>query len=395
MKIHFKQLNQFSFVFIVFLLNSFFVQLVIASSFHAVDSMSNVRAYHTATLLANGKVLIAGGISSDLDFSMPILNGTTNNSEIYDPTTQKWEKTGSLNVKRLSHTATLLTNGQVLVAGGFCNGHMLSSAELYDSATGKWTTTGSLNFRHQYHTATLLQDGRVLIAAGYSPRDGSYYPSTYAELYDTATGMWKVTAELNHERDQHTATLLDDGMVLVAGGENHNLIATFSAELYNPTTGTWSSTGNMNMARFDHTATLLPDGKVLVTGGIDASYNVISSCELYDPSNGTWTVTDSLKTARTGHCAVLLSNGQVLVTGGTRAYSAGVFGALLSSAELYDPTTGKWKSAGSMKSQRYDHTMTLLPNGKVLITGGMIFSITFGNNIVLSKTELYDPPSVK
>ena len=393
-KIHFKYLNQLSLPLIALLINSFFVELTIASSFHTTDSMKAVRAYHTATLLPNGNVLIAGGVSSDLDFSMPILNGTTNNSEIYDPTSQKWEQTGSLNVKRLSHTATLLTNGQVLVAGGFCNGHLISSAELYDSDTGKWTPTGTLNTRHQNHTATLLQDGRVLIAGGYGPIAGSYYPIADAELYNPTTGMWTMTGELNNERANHTAKLLHDGTVLVVGGENHNLLSLSSAELYNPVTETWTLTGNMNVARAYQTATLLPNGKVLVTGGVGASYNILSSCELYDPSNGTWMVTDSLKTARTGYCAVLLPSGQVLVTGGTHAYSTGAFGALLSSAELYDPTIGKWTSAGSMKSERYLHTMTLLPNGKVLIAGGMKVSLTFGT-IALSKTELYDSPTVK
>jgi hypothetical protein len=164
----------------------------------------------------------------------------------------------------------------VLVAAG---GGYLSSAEFYDPATGTWTFTGSLNTGRYYHTTTLLSDGRVIVVGGYAlgPHDiGS------AELYDPVTGNWSVTGSLNTARDNHTATLLSNGEVLVAGGHGSEVAALASAELYDPATGTWTFTGNLNTARDWHTATLLADGEVLAAGGLGNS-GILASAELYDP----------------------------------------------------------------------------------------------------------------
>ncbi len=133
---------------------------------------------------------------------------------------------------------------------------------------------------------------------------------------DPASGTWTLTGSLNTARYLHTATLLPNGMVLVAGGLDSNLNALDSAELYDPASGTWTLTGSLNTARVAHTATLLPNGMVLVAGGFDTSLNALDSAELYDPASGTWTVTGSLNTARYYHTATLLSNGMVLVAGG-------------------------------------------------------------------------------
>ena len=162
----------------------------------------------------------------------------------------------------------------------------------------------------------------------------------------------------------HTATLLPNGKVLVAGGYDGNSVALASAELYDPASGTWTATGSLATARDGHTATLLPNGKVLVAGGLDSSQVAFASAELYDPASGTWTATGSLATARYIHTATLLPNGKVLVAGGLTA------AALLASAELYDPASGTWTATGSLATARYSHTATLLPNGKVLVAGG-------------------------
>ncbi len=333
-------------------------------------SLNPGRYAHTATLLPNGKVLVAfGGGTSDL------LSG----AELYGAASGNWSATSSLNPARDGHTATLLPNGKVLVAGGSRNG---SGAALYNPATGSWSATGSLNVARIGHTATLLPNGKVLVVGG---AGSGFEDLPSAELYDPTSETWTFTGSLNIARAGHTATLLPNGMVLVAGGED--VFGSFaSAELYNPATGSWAATDSLNTARSEHTATLLPNGKVLVAAGYEAS----ASAELYDPASGTWTFTGSLNTAREQHTATLLQNGKVLVAGG--------FGnsGSLASAELYDPATGSWSATGSLNTARYIHTASLLQNGKVLVAGGL--ERVGNDDQVLSSAELYDtagpmPPS--
>src|SRR5206468_2329111 len=170
-----------------------------------------------------------------------------------------WVSTGSLVTARTRHTATLLPNGKVLVAGGNHGHAASSSAELYDPATGTWTATGSLGTARKQHTATLLPSGKVLVAAG---ERGVGEDLNSAEVYDPAKGTWTGTGSRGTARDGHTSTLLPSGKVVV-GGEYHGP-ALSSAELYDPASGTWTATGSLGTARKNHTATLLPNGKVLV-----------------------------------------------------------------------------------------------------------------------------------
>ncbi len=195
----------------------------------------------------------------------------------------KWENTGSLTTTRQFHTATLLPNGKVLVAGGWNYPgytNYLASAELYDPATGTWTATGSMAAARTNHTATLLPTGQVLVAGGIA----SAGTLASAELYDPATGTWTTTGSLTTARWSHTATLLPNGKVLVAGGGYGD-----SAELYDPATGSWTATGSLAQTRQSHTATLLPNGMVLVAGGYSYPTGDVASAELYDPASGTWT----------------------------------------------------------------------------------------------------------
>jgi hypothetical protein len=320
------------------------------SGFVLTGSPNTARYEHTATLLNNGMVLIAGGENFGI--------GALADAELYHPATGTFTATGSLNTARDSHTATLLNNGMVLIAGGENSSGILASAELYNPATGTFTPTGSLNTGRDNHTATLLNNGMVLIAGGQTPSS----ISTSAELYDPDTGTFSVTGSLNVGRYLPTANLLNNGMVLIAGGSGSFGFTLTSAELYDPSAGTFTLTGNLNSARRFHTATLLNNGMVMVAGGC-GSCGALASAELYNPASATFTFTGSLNTARYDHTATLLNNGMVLVAGG---YNTGS----LASAELYNPTTGAFTPASSLNFARYFHTATLLNNGMVLITGG-------------------------
>jgi N-acetylneuraminic acid mutarotase len=327
-------------------------------------NLNQGRQSHTATLLPNGKVLIAGGNDGNRSFK---------SAELYDPATGRWSRTSDLNADRDSHTATLLPNGKVLVAGGFSCGpppqscFALTSAELYDPATGIWTVTGSLNTARNGHNATLLPNGKVLVVSG-------DINGKSAELYDAATGIWSPTGSLNLSRYSYTLTLLSNGKVLVAGGADDSQTTVFnSAELYDPATGLWSSTGNLVTARAQHTATLLTSGKVMVAGGfIDYSLgSVTDRAELYDPTTGLWSSTGNLNRGRAFHVATLLTTGKVLVAGG---FFVDGFPNITNRAELYDPTTGIWSNTTSLNAGRRFFMATLLLNGKVIAAGGNGFN---------------------
>src|SRR5208282_5972097 len=154
------------------------------------------------------------------------------------------------------------------------------------TVTAGFVLTGSLNNARYYHTATLLNNGMVLMAGGVG--SGGYVAR--AELYNPATGTFTPTGSLNIPRAWHTATLLNNGTVLMAGGYGSSGPLT-SAELYHPATGSSTATGSLNTARFNHTATLLNNGTVLMAGGADSAGNFSSSAELYDPNSGAFTLT--------------------------------------------------------------------------------------------------------
>ncbi|BCG03931.1 hypothetical protein PPGU19_084990 (plasmid) [Paraburkholderia sp. PGU19] len=325
------------------------------------SSMNQARFRHTATLLRNGQVLVAAGTRKQ----------ATASAELYAPATNTWTSTGSLSQARQSHSATLLPDGRVLVAGGFKTGvgSEQSSAELYDPASGSWSSTGSMSDARDLHTATLLPNGLVLVTGG----EGKAGALSSAELYNPATGNWSPTGSMAQARFSHTATLLANGLVLVVGGASDSG-ALSSAELYNPATGTWSPTGSMSQVRTDFATALLPDGTVLALAGTDGNTE-LSSAERYAPATGTWTQTGSLIHARDLLTATLLPNGRVLAT-------AGLAGSDLYSDELYDPATGTWTQTASLGWAREQHTATLLADGRVLIAGGI------GRGI-LARAELF------
>ncbi|MBM4301417.1 MAG: hypothetical protein FJ121_07775 [Deltaproteobacteria bacterium] len=220
------------------------------------------------------------------------------------------------------HTATRLNDGRVMVAGGYdyYGAGWLSSCEIYNPVTGVWTTTGSLNTARYQHTATLLNDGRVLVAAGYASNGAL----KTAELFDPVQGTWTYTnGELITARQNHTATRLNDGRVVVAGGTGGFVgDPTNKGEFFNPSSGTWTATGNLKVGRRGgHTATLLADGEVMVAGGLTQVGDVLDYLNSVETMNstGVWSLIDPMKNVRAGHRATRLLNDKVLVTGGSQS----------------------------------------------------------------------------
>jgi N-acetylneuraminic acid mutarotase len=326
------------------------------SSWVSTGSLNTARQGHTATLLGNGQVLVAGGTNTRSLVS----------AELFDPATGNWTYTGSMSAGRTYHIATPLPNGRVLVVGGDFDAQNLpvGTAELYDPATGQWAPTGGLNTPRAGFTATLLQSGQVLVAGGV---DRHFYTLVSAELYDPSTETWQYTGkmladELEGGRTGHTAALIQGGKVLVAGGWG-DADELSTAQLYDPTTGTWSLAADMGIPRSGFTATLLGSGDVLTAGDFDYHVVLAGMTQLFDAAAG-WHETDPMIVERSSHTATLLPNGQVLVIGGYAGKS-------LDSTELYDPSTGTWQMAGSLGTPRMDHTATVLGNGAVLIAGGI------------------------
>ena len=354
-----------------------------SGTFSRTGSMITARWWgQTATLLQDGRVLIAGGSRTALALA-----------EIYDPKAGGFSPTQEMITPRCYQTATLLQDGQVLIAGGTTvttggGTGELASAELYDPTTGSFSPTSSMIAAREWgQTATLLLDGRVLIAGG----SGNSGVLASAEIYDPKTGKFTATGSMKVNRYRHTATLLADGRVLIAGGyagEGRAAGSVAEAELFDPSTGTFTPTGSMTTPRDEQTATLLTDGRVLVAGGYSGGYDnssdpskALSSAELYDPATGKFSATGSMTQVRWwGHTATRLVDGRVLIAGGWGSKTID-----WAQADLYDPSTGKFATTGWMSSARYGATATLLSDGRVLIAGGS------DSSTVWASADLYQP----
>ena len=324
-----------------------------AQTFTLDNPLLTARWNHTATLLTNGLVLIAGGRTANDYNTSQFAN--TNDCELYNPATGSSSFTDPMTDSHSSGTATMLTNGLVLVAGGENNGqYTITGAELYDSSSGAWTKTGSLQQERESFTSALLPNGQVLVAGGYDGGGAGELAS--AEIYTSTTGIWTNAAPMNYATDSQSATLLPNGKVLVAGGSDGVGGGLTNSVLYDPAKNTWTNTGPLNVTRAGHVATLLPNGKVLVVGG---EYS--GSAEVYDSSAGKWNLVASMNEGHGYPSATLLPNGQVLVLGG---------GPAQASAELYNPTNNTWTYTGALNVGRVSHTATLVSQGQVVVAGG-------------------------
>jgi hypothetical protein len=280
--------------------------------FSAAGSLNSARYHHTTTLLPSGLALLVGGLSGNNTSGAPVVT-----AELYDPVAGTFTNTGSVvAAARVFSTATLLPNGKVLIAGGAdASGNSQASAEIYDPSSGTFTSTGSMNSPRQFHTATLLNNGKVLVTGGF---DISGNVLNSAELYDPSVGTFTTISPMNVARFTHTTTLLNNGQVLIAAGYDLNSNTLASAETYDPVAGTFTLAGSLSHGRGSPTATLLNNGQVLFVGGTDQGVNV-ADAELYDPVARTFAATSNPITARYIQTAALLNNGMVLVAGGTTA----------------------------------------------------------------------------
>lgn len=323
----------------------------------------------------------------------PATDSTLASAELYDPATDTYAPTGSMIHGRAFHTATLLSDGRVLIVGGGKSTSGEDSIgtdvpapedipppEIYDPATGTFSaTSGNTIMPHAMHTATLLQDGRVLIAGGITaPETGSASPApdgessgvttAAAELFDPATGSFGATGSMTTPRIWATATLLADGRILLVGGlASANLSASpdlgaaadatpMTAELYDPASGTFSATGAPATGRIWHTANLLADGHVLIAGGANmdpatsATDPFLRSAELFEPSAGTFSPTGDMEEGLALHTGTTLQDGTVLLAGFGAAALQAMVGSggsspdLLTSAQLYDPTAATFST---------------------------------------------------
>jgi hypothetical protein len=272
--------------------------------------------------------------------------------------------TPSMSTPRSGHTATLLNNGKVLIASGKNDSATgmsgLDTAELYDPVSQTFTPTHGIMTvpRADFHTATLLSDGTVLITGGNDT-------ATTADIYDPATDSFHATGKMTEAGDGYPAVVLVNGKVLIVGNAtvNGSLLVPGTAELFDPSTGTFTATGNTHYFRGAPTATLLLDGTVIVAGGSEYDGSIgfidLNSAELYDPTAGTFTLVGNMAMARANHTATRLNDGTVLITGGDNPHLAEVF----SSAESYTPGSRTFSSVGSMAFQRAYHTATLRASG--------------------------------
>jgi len=333
--------------------------------------MKTARDYHTATLLRNGKVLVAGG------YSGPLGTVVLASTELYDPSTNGWSDAAPMLIPHASHTAALLPDGKVLIASGRSSGGDTMEAETYDPATNVWSKAGNLAVARTSATALVLASGKVLVIGG----DGTANPG--AELYDPGTNSW---LQLPNTDTHHVnvASSLSNGRVLVLGDVSKWTYQFFAQ--YDPTSNTWHPIGRPPISFAS--AVLLGTGKVLFVRKLEPGDDD-KLAGLYDPVSDSWTPAAPMEINGVWGIGTALPGGRALVAGS--AMSRGILGcgsgASCQNAEVYDPVRNSWTVTSGMATSRGEHTATLLANGKVLITGGYVPP----DPDMTATAEIYDP----
>jgi N-acetylneuraminic acid mutarotase len=284
------------------------------------QTMPTPHSDHVAALLCDGRVLVAGGFSSDSTASVT--------AAIYDPAADTWTSASPMHLGHTYGTATVLEDCRVLVAGGY---DALAGSELYDATTGKWTVVqSSLSQTRFYASATRLQDGRVVVAGGGYDQSSQWFTLPNVDVFDPQAGKWELLAHLHAARRSHAAALLPDGRLLVSGGSDGGqddgaqaAVELSSMEIYDPAKRTWAAAPSLAQPRTTHTATVLDNGAVLVAGGVDDTGSALSSTVAYH--DGHFSPTPDMEQDRYHHTATLLEGGAVLVAGGQHQATAELY----------------------------------------------------------------------
>ncbi len=306
---------------------------------------------------------------------------------------QTWQFTGSLSEpKRTGVLVTLPNQTAIYVGGADASGAPLAVCELYDPATAVWTLAAPMQIGRERHTVTQLSNGRLVVIGGNTSMEyDNSVPTGSIEIYDYTTNTWSNGGSLSVARQNHTATLLTDGTILVTGGYDGREVLT-SCEIYDPSTQTCHIAAPMLLARHDHSATLLPDGRVLVAGGRDggSGSDYFNESEIFDPSTNTWRVTGNMNQSRIKGSLVTFSDGTVLASGGRNTPSTCAPG---SEILLGDYTT--WTSTSPMMEPATWNGSTLLPGDRFLVTGGLIDDVTGTSftGLMTPTCEWYDKPN--
>ena len=318
-----------------------------------IDSLNEARYNHSAIQLANGDVLVVGGA----------VLGDAKSCEIYNINSNHWSEVARTNYVRGNHRLILLNSKRVLAVGS----PVTKSCEIYDPDSNKWILTDSLKIGRvsASHQVVKLLDGRILVVGGYTRDylDPERETLKMCEIYDEITGKWSIADSMKAKRSSHSATLLKDGRVLVAGGGiSPNPLA--SCEIYDPSINKWSVTAPMNIAREHHNAVLLPSGKVLVIGGL-ANNNLIltKSCELYDPTQDKWEIVDSIQNSDAAQAAFIINDKDLLLIG-TNYQQQLVW-------EIYDYIGFKSKCVNYLNGGSFVNNKIQLKDGKILVSGGV------------------------
>ena len=337
-----------------------------------------------SVLLHDGRVMVVGGSSSKAS------EHAVATASIFDPATGQWSAVTPMLQPRTKPEAVTLADGSVLVAGGMRNGQPLDTAERYFPATGTWVAAGRLNLPRTEGSLTLLQDGRVLASGGGIEGAPGWAATASAEIFDPAIGEWTITAAMSVARANATATLLPDGEVLVAGGENtfeaSSGSVTATAEIFSPRLNGWRPAGSMTKPRYSAGAVLLPDGRVLVAGGwysekvSDKSHN---TTEIFDPATGHWTAATPMTSPRAQHALLDLPDGRVLAVGGVDTSNKIFIGT-----EMYDPVTGTWRQAQPLGLAVILPAVQVLLDGRVLVAGG---GLNVTGTRLTAACQLYSP----